>query len=353
MDDTRLFHKIGQSLANSKGYEVHIIAFPSVKDHTNHAIRFHTFKRFGRLSFYRLLVPWMVFRKSLSLKPDILIITTHELLLPGILLKTISGAKVVYDIQENYFRNILFLPSFPLLVRPFLAAYVRVKEVIFSVFADHFFLAEASYRKELSFLRDRFTILENKVKRPAHLRQRPRNDSINLLFSGTLEETTGVFIAMELAKKLHSQDRSVKLTIIGYCTKPSVLEKIKEAVNSTDFISLMGGDSLVPHEEIITAIEQSSAGIIAYHINASTADRIPTKLYEYLGYKLPILIVNHAPWVSECARYEAGIVFDPMDIGASKILHELKNRRFYPHFGGEELYWDTEESKLFAALSSI
>ena len=260
-DDTRMFHKMGQTLA-AAGHEVHICGFPSESKCFRKNIFLHFHKRFKRLGFFRLTVPWLILRKIVAIKPDMLIITTHELLPAGVLAKMICNTTLIYDVQENYFLNIMALPSFPWLIRPFLAGYVRVKEMLLSPFVDHFMLAEAAYASELPFVRKRFSILENKVKRPAQLKTRSRiRQNIQLLFSGTLDETTGVFIAIRLAKVLHQHDSGIRLTVIGYCALPETLKRIREEIKTTDFISLIGGDTLVPHEKILEAIEIGRAHV--------------------------------------------------------------------------------------------
>lgn len=344
-----MFDKIGLSLAHSGHFEIHILGFRTTKEYPNSHVFFYPHKYFTRLSPYRLLIPWLVLRKLLRLKPDLVIITTHELLLTGFLYKIISRARLIYDVQENYFLNILLLPSFPRAFRPFLAFYVRLKERFFSVYVDHFFLAEAGYEKELPFIGEKFTILENKTIRPPHIKPKlTSGETIRLLFSGTLDEATGVFVAIQLCKELHRLDHQIRLLLIGYCSTPHTLKKIKNAIDKTDFIELNGGDRLVPHEEILYAIQSSHAGIIAYLPNRVTQNSIPTKLFEYLGNRLPLLIVDHPPWTEKCKYYNAGITFDHQRIDGPKILHELKTRKFYSNEELLDVYWESEEKKLLS-----
>ncbi|MTI19409.1 glycosyltransferase, partial [Fulvivirga sp. RKSG066] len=93
-----------------------------------------------------------------------------------------------------------------------------------------------------------------------------------------------------MAKKLHEIDSQITLKIIGFCSIPSTLKTIKQEVEKYHFISLAGGDNLVPHQDILKAIVNADFGIIHYPHNYSTMNSTPTKLYEYLGLKLPILI---------------------------------------------------------------
>jgi glycosyltransferase involved in cell wall biosynthesis len=347
VNDTRMFEKIGLTLA-SKGYEVHVIGSSHGKSET---VTMHSLGSFRRISKKRLLAPFSVLQKLFSIRPQILIITTHELLFISFWVKAILRCKVIYDVQENYYRNIKYTNAFPLILRAPIAAYVRLKEKLSSGFVDHFILAEKSYASELSFIGDRFTIIENKVKRTAFKREQTSLPGIKLLFTGTLAESTGVFIAIDIAKALHAIDPTVQLTIIGYAPQSGTLGQIQRAVTNSPFIHLSGGDHLVAHEVILENIRNADFGIVSYPPNPSTSGSIPTKLYEYLGFQLPVLLIDGNPrWIELCNRYSAAVLFQyPLAGDVERLYGEMKNRAFYTTIP-EEVFWESEELKLLPIL---
>lgn len=352
--DTRMSEKIAQTLAETRQYEVHVIGFPVSDADTviaDAAFITHSLPHFKRLSIKRILMPLKILRKVLRLNPDLLIITTHELLTISVMTKLLRGCKIIYDVQENYYRNIISTQTFTVFFRPFLAAYVRLKEVLLSSFVNHFFLAEKGYENEISFPGKNFTVLENKVRFPRHQSVMQRNP-YQLLFSGTLAETTGVFNAIALAVKLHAVEPKISLTIIGHCAQDHVLKKIKDAIASHQFIQLIGGRKLVAHDLIISKIHSSGAGIICYPPNPSTHGSIPTKLYEYLGFHLPILLYRHPLWVNLCSSFKAAVVLDPSNIDPPAILKALKDREFY-FVKPKNVYWEGEEPKLIRQVQLL
>lgn len=355
VDDPRMYEKIGLSLFNTNLYEVHLIGVASTS-HEDFKIKVHTFKPFRRVSLGRLIAPWRILVKAIQLKPDILLITTHELLYLALLMKFIYRCKIIYDVQENYYWNILYTPAFPSLIKPFIAVYVRCKETLTARFIDYFFLAEKGYADELQFPGNKKTVLENKVrisdadkKKPATLHSK---NPVNMIFTGTLAETTGVFTAIDLTVKLHMVDERFRLTIIGYCAQPQVREKILRLIKSREFIELISQDSPIPHSEILQQIRKADFGMITYEINPSTMNAIPTKLYEYLGYKLPILLVNHKAWVDFCQPYSAAVVFDRNNIHAAIICKEMMQKNFYTT-EPIAVYWETEEPKLLGVFEGL
>jgi glycosyltransferase involved in cell wall biosynthesis len=348
VDDTRMSAKIGCSLT-SRG-DVHVIGFPSdpttkFDGVTLHPIHDHKFKR---LSIKRLTAPFSFFKQAYKLRGDDVIICTHELLSAAMLLKLLTGCRIFYDVRENYFRNILFTNAFPAPIRPFLAAYVRLKEYILSPWIDHFFLAEKSYQHEFSFQGSRATVLENKSREKTVLtteRKNRKDARTKLLFSGTLSSSTGVDIAVDLATKLHSLDPSIALTIIGYTSKGDEYVRIQRLIAEKPFIRLVGGNSLVSHDHIVKEIQSSDFGIIAYPPNPSTRDAIPTKLYEYLASQLPILLVDNPVWTKKCAMYPAAVPFSPFSFDPATVLAAMRTTTFYQTIP-QDVTWDSEEQRL-------
>lgn len=355
VDDSRMYEKLAYTLSNTDQFQVHIIGCASSISENPKIIQ-HPFPPFRRISFGRLMAPWRIFFRTLRLKPDILIITTHELLYLALFMKLVMKCKIIYDVQENYYWNILYTDVFPSLIKPFIAIYVLGKETITSKWVDHFFLAERGYETELNFPGKNKTVLENKVqiaaseKKPGGRVQ--TGNAIRLLFSGTLAESTGVFTAIDLAVKLHIIDERFKLIIIGFCAQHSVLDKIKMLIKPRPFIQLVARDSPVPHTEILAEIKKADFGLITYQINPSTMNSIPTKLYEYLGCRLPILLINHKPWVDFCKPYSAAVVFDPATIDSVSICKQMMEKYFYP-VDPADVYWQSEAPKLLQAISAI
>ncbi len=353
VNDPRMFEKIGQSL--SENYEVHVIGYPSEAKADYTSITLHTFKPFSRLSISRIATPFTVLKKILSIKPEVLIFCTHELLFTAVIAKALTRCKIIYDVQENYWRNILYGKTFPFLIAPFIALFVRFKEWITSPVVDYYYLAEKGYEKEIGFPGKKKTVIENKLKKPALPLLTPKSQhdgNIHLLFSGTLAETTGVFTAIEIAKQLHAQDQRIRLHIVGWAALPGIYERLKRETGSYFFITMEGGNVLVPHQKILESIQQADFGIISYPYNPSTANSIPTKLYEYLGYQLPVILINHQPWVSICEQYNAAIPFDPMNIQADPILAKMLENSFFSSIP-QDVFWDAEEKKLIGSISHI
>jgi hypothetical protein len=353
VDDTRMFEKIGASLSKVGDYEIFVIGYPSKADSKSQkSIIQIPLKSFNRISLGRLSAPWQIMKMIYEVKPELLIVNTHELLIVGILNRIFFGTRIIYDVRENYRRNILHTKAFPAPFRPLLAAGVRLKEKLTAPFFHAFFLAEKTYAQELGFLRNRHIILENKMVVPDGFKRSMRSEKIRLLFSGTLAESTGVFEAINLAKKLHQVDSKTELTIIGFCALPSTLSEIQKEITGLPFITLIGGDRLVPHDKILDSIANSDFGIICYPPSHHIENRIPTKLYEYLACRLPILLQKQESWVEICKPYQAALEVDFPNIQPSELLDLMASTSFY-NSDPVNVTWASEEPRLLKKVSDI
>ena len=353
-NEPRMFDKIGSTLAND--YDVYCIGAP-LRTASNLASnpKVVEIPNVKRLSLSRLFVPFKILRKVIELRPALLIICTHELLLIAWLAKLITRCTIIYDVQENYYRNIRYGTSFPFFLRELIASYVRTKEVISKAFVSHYFLAEKAYKQEMTFFGTKKTILENKTVESAmaiKANTDKEDGCIQFLFSGTLAETTGVFIAIDVMKKLHELDNKVRLNIVGYSADRRTVDLIRSAIQNHDFIQLKGGNTLVAHNEIVSEILSADFGIISYPPNPSTANSVPTKLFEYLACSLPILLIDNPQWLRLCEPYNAAIPFNPQTFSASSTLKALKEQKFYTTLP-QDVFWSSEEQKLLQTIETL
>jgi len=351
VDEPRMYERMGQSLA-VQGDEVFIIGFPPSAGRNSEGIHFLPHQRFNRISWARVFVRFIILKRIFSLMPDILIVSSHELLGVSIIYRVLTGRKTVYDIRENYYLNIRYTTVFPKAFRLLIASLVRLKEVASSVFISRFILAEKCFVQEMRFVYNKYDVIENKCRLPNSFKRSPNPGSIQLIFTGTIAESTGVFQAIALAKKLHARESKIKLNIIGYCAQSSVLRKIESEISSSPFITLTGGAEVVSHQVIMDAIASAGFGIIYYPTSPHTENKTPTKLYEYLACQLPILLQDHKPWVEMCQTYPAAIALDFERFDPTSIIKQMQELRFYS-VQSTDATWQHEEAKLIACLNSI
>jgi glycosyltransferase involved in cell wall biosynthesis len=350
VNDTRMYEKMGRSLSKIPNCEIHIIGFNASEENITSFCTLHPMGSFKRTSLKRLIGRLKIFKEILQVKPKVLIVNTHELLGVALLNRILFGTRIIYDVQENYWQNIIWTDAFPKILRTLIALAVRIKEVCLSPFFNLFILAEKAYEKELTFISKKYIIIENKSLLPIGFKRTGTPTKRRLLFSGTLDESTGVFNAIEFVTSLHKLDDRISLIIIGYCSRPIVFQKIKNLLRDKGFITIIGGDKLVSHDSIVHEIALSDFGVISYPLSPHLIDKKPTKLFEYIHSQLPIILQNHEPWNELSSKWKAAIVVDFSNYEASDILNKMDNTLFYPDTP-QDVDWSGEEIKLLKEVN--
>ena len=193
VDDTRMFGKMGVSLASTGTWQVSIIGFPTTVP-SYPGIEFIQLKSFTRLSLGRWLAKWKVLVEAWRRKPALFIFSTHELLIPALILKVMRSSFIVYDVRENFYRNIAHSEGLPTLLRWPLAMLVRLKEKLLAPAVDHFLLAEKGYEQEFRFHRGGWTVIENKaLSYPKSFSEKRIQESCNCFFPEPLPKARACF----------------------------------------------------------------------------------------------------------------------------------------------------------------
>ncbi len=354
IDDTRNFEKIAVPLSNTNKYEINIIGFSSKVIPTHPNITTYPIFNFKRNSLKRLAASFKIWKLLLKLKPELIIVNTIELLIISIANKIIFGAKIIYDIQENYYRNILYAGSYPTLIKLPLALAVRALEIASTPFISKFFLAEKVYLKQLIYLpKSKTIIMENKAIIPdfVHQSQPNINKKIVFVYTGTIAKHYGIFEAIEFIKALKIHEAAIELRIVGYAADNKVYRQLLSSIQKYDYIKLICGDTLVPHNQILIEIEQADFCLLPYQENKSTAGRIPTKLYECLAMEKPMIITQNPAWNHLISANNAGITHDFQ--GDCQLILPLLTQVFYGRQQADKYLWNTSSNELLEIVNEV
>jgi len=293
--DTRAYEKFAKSLIKTKKYAVEIIGSGTLSNpETGISINPHPYSR--NLA-ERLLRPLIILRKLLKSNPELLIITTHELVLTAVLYKVLTGSKIIYDIQENYKFNLHYQGIYPSPFNKILAHYIRFKEVLSQPFFNYYFLAEKCYVDQMKFIRKRankYLVLENKSIAPLRHPVPVADQKTTLLLSGTISELYGATDAITYFESL--PPNQFNLIIAGHCPNVDLRNKLKEEAARLPGIKLLISDEPIPHEQLVSLYTKNTIGLLPYRLHKSTQNKLPTKLFEYLVHGIPVLISTNPIW---------------------------------------------------------
>ncbi|WP_205504535.1 glycosyltransferase [Rufibacter psychrotolerans] len=364
VSDTRLFEKIGLALAQMPQAEVHVAGFRaplpgSAAGSSN--LHFHPVFHFKRLSWGRLKAQRTYWKLLQRVKPHLLIVGTHELLPLSWWYCRANTCKLVYDVQENYFLNLTTQEVYGGFWGKLLGQLVRGMEKALAPRISHFFLAERSYAQELPFLSHRYTILENKYlpvptldatfrKTPVKLAE---HLPLRLLYSGTISRLYGVREAVAFTRQLRQWVPQAELTIIGYSAETAFLEELRRLIAPLPFVQLMGGDRLVPHQEIVAQEQLHHIGLLPYRPHPSTFSCIPTKLYEYLGNGLVIITEENPLWQAILEETNAGVTLSFAEGLTAEKVEVLLGQPYYQQGIPPQVFWREEADQVRSVARAL
>ena len=359
VNDTRMYEKIGRTLVTFLPAEVHIAGYASEQLKPEEGrIFFHHLYRFRRLSFGRFLAGFKMLAWLIKSSPLIIISSSPDLYLVTFWYSVLFNVRFYLDIRENYLANVLKTPVFPFWLRYPLGYTLRFTERVAARYATGFIVAEGVYMKQLPFLKGRIALLENKIPRSLlyNLPLKPvphklREGSVKLLYSGTIGLHYGIFEAIDLAEALHILNPEVTLNIIGYCADLKLLRQVKNRISSLPFVFLEGGERLVNHNRLISLASECHVGLLPYRPSESTNGRIPTKLFEYLALRIPMVIQHNPEWEAISNLWGASIGINFANFEADKVLYALQNTTFYTNGIPNGIFWNEQEMLLVDFIS--
>lgn len=308
-------------------------------------IRIYPFSSMSRVSLKRILRSWIVVYQALRLKADVYVIHTPELILPAIVFLPLR--KVVYDVHEDYFQNILSGGVYPSWMRKRLAYWVRKMEQYAAPKIAGITVAEQVFYPIFSKQAKRTIVLQNKFLLPDSVEithNRQVNRVLKFVLTGNLTEWWGLFRAIYLFQRVAAVEES-HLTIVGYCPQPAEYHqavKLIQELGLSERICWIGGLHYVDYQIIIKNIAQADVGFALYESIPNIVTRIPTKFFEYLACHTPLIFTDSPEWHSFAENSNLGFSSAEFERMLSEDSLRAHLQRFQNQRPADKSFWSWE-----------
>lgn len=306
--DTRIFHKECKSLAMA-GYDVTLIVQHD-KDETVDGIKIVALPTVKNRFLRMLGLTSKAFLLSLRQKADIYHFHDPELLPVGLLLKLISKKKVIYDVHEDYAKQIISKPYIPRSTRNIVAFLVKMMEYLSSNIFDGIVTATDDISN--NFTRHKRTISVKNYPVLSYFSSINRKcvnneSSFTLVYIGGICEIRGIAQIVQ-ALGLINSSRQVKLILCGKFY-PTAFETRVRNLKGFEKVDYLGW---IKTENIPEVLSKADAGVVCLTPISNYLTALPVKLFEYMAAGLPVIASNFPLWREIVESNRCGICVNPL-----------------------------------------
>lgn len=354
---TRIFYKLACSQA-AAGYEVHVHGQGREgQTYVRSGVHIHPTRPFGRLSWRRFVHTFRLLGACLPHPSEVYVLHSPELLPLGWVLKHLHGARLVYDLHEDYRVNILNAPHYPAWLRRPLAAAVRRFERLFVPGLQAVTYAEACYDNVLKMPDGRKYVLRNSFS----ARAAQGTPTVALpaqpyfLYTGTLAKAWGIWDALALWEKVRRL-QPFSLAIAGFTYDRELIRALRQWIAEHEFkadVRLIGGDRYVPYVDVLHLLQHAYVSLALYQVEPHIQGKIPTKFYEALANGKPLVYRADPFWDGLNRQWQLGVSYHA-DKSASLLLEELEAWHAQPPLReAGQFDWQTDEALMRKMLDAV
>jgi glycosyltransferase involved in cell wall biosynthesis len=336
-----------------KGYEVTIIAQHD-KDEIVKGIKVIALRKSKNRIDRMLGLTIQIFIHALKQKADIYHFHDPELLPIGVLLKIFSRKKIIYDVHEDYGKQVLsrpYLPQFPQWSRRGISILINFIERFSTGFFDGVITAtddilnKFTYHKAAISIKNYPVISYFSTEGNGGKEQCENGKVFNLVYTGHLSKERGL---IEMIQSLSFINQPVKLSIFGSIDMGQVdsyLGNIQD-LKKVDFLGW------IEHRKVLKLLNRYDAGMICLHPLPNYVTALPIKLFEYMAAGLPVIASNF-PILREIVEgNKCGVCVDPLNV--EEIVNAIQYIMSYGNELGEngrkavlqKYSWEKESIKL-------
>lgn len=361
--DNRVFYREARSLKLA-GYDVTLIAVHS-RDEVKDGVRIIGLPRVPR--WQRPLLWLTLLRKALMTNADIYHFHDPELLFVTPWLRLLTGKPTVYDVHEVYADFIRVKDYMPAWLRYPIAWIFRWLEPLLArlqsglIFADDQIAADfqnIDCPKATVFNFPAQSFIEEAVRVTDAMGQRQPI----ILHLGAHKRSRGTHLMIEAFHLVLCKFPAAQLLLVGPFTPPELEQEMRSDIAARGIEDAVTITGRVPFEEVGDCLKKAVVGWVPWHPVPKNQKNIPTKLFEYMAYGVPVVssdLSSIQPFVQEGENGYLVTADDPQ-AHAEAILKLLCDPRAASTMGrtGQDMVqkrynWGLESQKLLALYNSL
>lgn len=303
--DVRIFHKQARSLAQA-GYEVVLIA-PHERAEVVDGVQVRPLGRPKNRAHRMTVLLTRALRRALAERAALYHFHDPELILLGLALKALTSARVVYDVHEDYPRQILSKSWLPAMWRRPVAGGMRLLERLAARVFDGVVAATPGIARRFP---PEKTIVVGNFPRVEELNT-PNVQSVPyaqrpnwIVYVGGI---TTIRAAKEMVEAIALAQTPAELVLAGSFESQALQDSLS-ALPGWSRVRFLGWLS---RAEVAAVLGKAKVGLVLYHPLPNHIEAQPNKIFEYMAAGLPFIASDFPHWreVGE----GAGLFVDPLN----------------------------------------
>ena len=286
--DNRVFYREARTLARA-GYDVTLIAVHD-RDEVRDGVRIRALPRVARSRRPRL---WRALRQmARATGAEVFHFHDPELLLLSPWLRRATGRPTIYDIHEANADFIAVKEYIPAVARGPLAGLFRRLEPRLAagesglIFADEAIAADfAGFAGPKATL---FNFPGQELIEAGAAATGARPEPI-VLYLGGMERNRGAGLMLDAFARVVAQMPAARLRLVGHCAPPGLEAEMRAEGARRGIGHAVEFVGRVPFDQVGAHLATARVGWVTWGAAAKNRKNIPTKLFEYMAYGLPVV----------------------------------------------------------------
>jgi glycosyltransferase involved in cell wall biosynthesis len=355
--DVRIFHKECKTLAKA-GHDVTLLAQADWEEKTVDGICILGLPKISK-RYQRPYLWFIAIKKVKKLNPDIIHFHNPELLL---ITPFLRPAILIYDCQEANAKTMLVRRWIPRPFRRLVSKLVAFMEPLLARRVDAIVITEDSHIALFRKSARPITLLYN-FPLLNLLNFTRQNDGKTIIHVGILSEGRGAKTMIEAMRYVTRRAPDARLILVGRFDSETDELEIRQLISDYNLETVVKFVGWVPFDDLAKWFALADVGIVPWQTEEIFPPPIiPTKLFEYMGARLPVVASDRPAIRRFIDGLDCGFLVKPGDSQACAeaieylLLHPTEAQRM-----GEngrravetDYQWGSEEKKLLNLYHQI
>ncbi len=309
-EDVRIYHKEAISLARA-GYCITIITPWHESVVTPEGIKIVAVKKPKTRLERFILTTAKILKKAISQRADIYHFHDPDLL-PLMIILGVMRKNVIYDVHEDYPRDILGKQWLPPQIRQCAAWIISLVEWI----GAHFFYAIVTSTPKIAerFPAYKTLIVQNFPVSSAFVEDKTlpyQQRDMAFVYIGSIAEVRG---ACEMVQAVGNLNKATHAGLhLAGDYSPESLETVLKVLPGWAMVTFHG---YLTQTQVSKLLNNVRAGLVVLHPTLCYPDAYPVKMFEYMAAGLPVIASDFPLWREIIEGANCGLLVNPLDVKA-------------------------------------